>query len=397
MNNQKINIRTIKLAFMILLAGAYLACTKADDYKKFTETGEISYTGKLDSVKVMSGNNRVYIRGLFLADPKVTQCKIFWNNKADSVVIPVKKKYPIDTLKYFVENVKEGVQNFEIYTYDGVGNKSIPVYKTGRSYGQRYQSSLFNRPIESAFTDASGLTKITWQGMDRLTGVFATEVEYTNLSNVIKKIRAKIDETTTSISDIKPGTTLRYRTLFLPDTVSIDTFSTAFQTQRVGADITSTYFKNKGNPFLAAASGGRWRNIADWTVTANIKNHGGLGGWCSDQGGCLAMEMGWDGTAQITNGKIYQTFTLPAGSYSFEITMAKNEAKDPVYIVAAAGNTLPDVADVSTSLGYTNFANNKFQFTLTQSTTVSIGFLATMLTASGNQFWIVKEVMLKSL
>ena len=77
--------------------------------------------------------------------------------------------------------------------------------------------------------------------------------------------------------------------------------------------------------------------------------------------------------------------------------MAKNEAKDPVYIVAAAGNTLPDVANVSTSLGYTNFANNKFQFTLTQSTTVSIGFLATMLTASGNQFWIVKEVMLKSL
>ena len=291
--------------------------------------------------------------------------------------------------------MKEGVQNFEIYTYDGVGNKSIPVYKTGRSYGARYQSSLFNRPIESAFTDAGGATKITWQGMDRLTGVFATEIEYTNLSNVIKKIRTKIDETTTSIADIKPGTSLRYRTLFLPDTISIDTFSTAFQTQRVGADITATYFKNKGNPFLAAATGGRWRNIADWTVTDNIKNHSGLGGWCSDSGGCLAMEMGWDGTAKITNGKIYQTFTLPAGSYSFEITMAKNEALDPVYIVAAAGNTLPDVANVATALGYTNFANNKFQFTLAQSTTVSLGFLATMTT--GNQFWIVKEVTLKSL
>jgi hypothetical protein len=212
---------------------------------------------------------------------------------------------------------------------------------------------------------------------------------------VIKKIRTKIDETTTSISDIKPGTNLRYRTLFLPDTISIDTFSTEFQIQRVGADITSTYFKNKGNPFLAAASGGRWRNIADWTVTANIRNHGGLGGWCSDSGGCLAMEMGWDGTAKITNGKIYQTFTLPAGNYSFEITMAKNEALDPVYIVAAEGNTLPDIADISTSLGYTNFANNKFQFTLTQPKTVSLGFLATMTT--GNQFWIVKEVILKSL
>ncbi|WP_082458660.1 DUF4998 domain-containing protein [Pedobacter sp. Leaf216] len=395
MNNRTINLQSIKLAFMVILAGVYFSCTKSDDYKKFTEQGEISYTGKLDSVKIMSGSNRVYIRGLFLSDPKVTQCKIFWNNRADSVIIPVKKKYAIDTLKYFVENVKEGVQNFEIYTYDGIGNKSIPVYKTGRSYGARYQASLFNRPIESAFTDASGATKISWQGMDRLTGVFATEVEYTNLNNVLKKIRTKIDETTTAIADIKPGTNLRYRTLFLPDTVSIDTFSTAFQTQRVGADITATYFKNKGNPFLAAASGGRWRNIADWIVTPNIKNHGGLGGWCADSGGCLAMEMGWDGTAKITNGKIFQTFTLPAGSYSFEITMAKNEALDPVYIVAAAGNTLPDVADIATSLGYTNFANNKFQFTLAQSTTVSLGFLATMTT--GNQFWIVKEVTLKSL
>ena len=55
---------------MLLLAGTYMACTKSDDYKKFTAKGEISYTGKLDSVKIMSGNNRVYIRGLFLSDPK---------------------------------------------------------------------------------------------------------------------------------------------------------------------------------------------------------------------------------------------------------------------------------------------------------------------------------------
>ncbi len=395
MNKQSIYINRLTLTVLALAAVIFSACTKSDEYKKFTQGGEISYTGKLDSINIKSGNNRVFIQGLFLADPKVTLCKIFWNNKADSVVIPVKKKYATDTLKYFVEKVTEGVQNFVIYTYDAAGNKSIPVYKTGRSYGARYQASLFNRPIESAFTDASGATKITWLGMDRLTGVFATEIEYTALSNVVKKIRTKIDDNTTSIADIKPGTGIRYRTLFLPDTISIDTFSTEFQSQRVGADITATYFKNSGNPFLAAASGGRWRNIADWTVTANIKNHGGLGGWCSDSGGCLAMEMGWDGTAKIVNGKIYQSFTLPAGNYSFEIVMAKNEALDPVYIVSAAGDTLPDVADVATSLGYTNFANNKFQFSLTQPTKVSVGFLASMTT--GNQFWIVKSVTLKSL
>jgi hypothetical protein len=379
-----------------LLASAFISsCSKMDEYKKFTVNGEISYTGKLDSVKVMSGRNRVLVKGLFLADPKVTTCKIFWNNMADSVTIPVNKKAAIDSLSFFVEKLTEGIQNFVIYTYDKAGNKSIPVYKTGRSYGERYQSSLINRPVGSAFTAANGVTTITWLGMDRLTGVFATELEYTDLNDKLVTAKAPIDSTTTTLKNLKPGSSLRYRTLFLPDTTSIDTFYTNYQAQSVGAELTAKYFKNSGNPFNAAASGGRWRNIADWLVTPNIRNHGGLGGWCSDQGGCLAMEMGWDGTAKIIDGKIYQSFTLPAGTYTFSIDLAKNEALDPVYMVAAEGDILPDVAQISTSLAYTNFANKSIQFTLTKSTKVSLGFLATMTT--GNQFWIVKSVNLKSL
>lgn len=398
MNNYNIKYSRIKVLFALLLAAVlYTACTKQDDFKKFIEGGEISYTGKLDSVKMFSGDNRVLLKGLFLADPKVVKCKIFWNNGQDSVVLPVVKKNAIDTLVYSIQNVTEGFQNFKIYTFDKAGNKSVPVYANARSYGDRYKASLSNRPISSASADAStGKGIVSWLGMDRLTGVFATEVQYTNTNNVIKKIRTKIDSTRTIIPDIKAGTDIQYRTLFLPDTLCVDTFATAFQTQRVLLDY-SGYFKNKGNPFISdgASGSGRWRVLKDWIVSASVKNHGGYGSWCSDQSGTLAMEMGWDNTAAIVDGKIYQSFTLPAGQYNFEIEMGKNEAIDPVYIVAAAGDTLPNVSSIATSLAYTNFANNKIQFTLTQTTKVSIGFLATM--TKGNQYWIVKGVSLKSL
>ncbi|WP_293785962.1 DUF4998 domain-containing protein [uncultured Pedobacter sp.] len=396
MNNYNIKYSRIKALFALLLVALlYTACTKQDDFKKFVEGGEISYTGKLDSVKMFSGDSRVVLKGLFLADPKVVKCKITWNNGKDSVVLPVVKKNAIDTLVYSISNVAEGLQNFTIYTYDKAGNKSVPVYANARSYGNRYKASLFNRPISSATADAStGKGIVSWLGMDRLTGVFATEVQYTSTNNVIKKIRTKIDSTSTAIPDLKAGTDIQYRTLFLPDTSCVDTFATAFQTQRVLLDYTG-YFKNSGNPFVSNGGSGRWRVLKDWVVSASVKNHGGNGSWCSDQGGTLAMEMGWSNTAAIIDGKIYQSFTLPAGKYNFGIDIGANEALDPVYIVAAVGNTLPNVNAISTAIAYTNFADKNLQFTLTQTTTVSIGFLATMTT--GNQYWVVKGISLKTL
>ncbi|SDH58864.1 protein of unknown function [Pedobacter terrae] len=396
MNNYNIKYSKIKVLFALLLAAIlYSACTKQDDFKKFVEGGEISYTGKLDSVKMFSGDSRVLLTGLFLADPKVVKCKITWNNGKDSVVLPVVKKNAIDTLIYSIPNVAEGLQNFTIYTYDKVGNKSVPVYANARSYGDRYKASLSNRPISSVTADAStGKGIISWLGMDKLTGVFATEVQYTSTNNVIKKIRTKIDSTSTTIPDLKAGTDIQYRTLFLPDTSCVDTFRTAFQTQRVLLDYTG-YFKNSGNPFVSDGGSGRWRVLKDWVVSASVKNHGGYGSWCSDQGGTLAMEMGWSNTAAIVDGKIYQSLTLPAGKYNFGIDIGANEAIDPVYIVAAVGNTLPNVNSISTAIAYTNFADKNLQFTLTQPTTVSIGFLATMTT--GNQYWVVKGISLKTL
>src|SRR5687768_1434714 len=91
------NINLLIAAAFVTVSVALVSCSKWDDYKKYTEAGETIYTGKMDSVKTFPGNQRIKITGLLSADPKITKCKIFWNNGADSVIYSITKGVGIDS------------------------------------------------------------------------------------------------------------------------------------------------------------------------------------------------------------------------------------------------------------------------------------------------------------
>jgi len=393
-------IKLMRLTTLFAVVSIFAACTKADDYKKYVAGGEISYPGKIDSVKISSGNNRVQLKALFLADPKVVLCKVFWNNFKDSLSIPVVKKNTVDSLTIFVPNVAEGLQSFTIYTYDKDGNRSIPVNKTGMSYGDRYKASLSNRGISVAQTGSDGVTKIDWLGMDRLTGVFATEVQYTNNSNQTVTIKVPIDATSTVLSNFKTSSSMKYRTLFLPDTSCVDTFKTDFVDRYipryVEQDVTSTYLKNAGPFNRDTWDGSRWGTLADWISNAGAKNINSnrYGGYELRSGvGVLSFESGWGITTPVTNGLVYQTITLPAGTYSFRLNGIDQNSGGSRFISVAAGNTLPNVADItSASIAFANISDGKLDFTLTQQTTVSIGFAVSI--ANTGQYIKVGSVAL---
>jgi hypothetical protein len=145
-------------------------------------------------------------------------------------------------------------------------------------------------------------------------------------------------------------------------------------------DITAAYLKNTGLPFIASgmSSGGRWGTLADWTANAAAKSHSGYGGFASDDGGTMDLESGW-GSPLIHNGKIYQTTTLPAGTYTFDASNFDWQGtKDPAYIVAAPGkDSIPDYNNIvgNTEIAYTLFTAPKLTFTLTATTTVTLGFV----------------------
>jgi len=147
--------------------------------------------------------------------------------------------------------------------------------------------------------------------------------------------------------------------------------------------IGGAYLKNPGNPFITSAlqSGQtRWGTLADWKTNAAALTHGGTGGFSSN---LMDLESGW-GSAQILNGKIYQTITLPAGKYYFDISGGdwaggENFLKEPAYEVMAPDmDTIPDHNNIvgNNAIQYqtlTKAPQALLIFTLTATTKVTLG------------------------
>jgi hypothetical protein len=389
--------KNINIALILFVSAVtILSCSKWDDYKKYTANGETIYTGKMDSVKIYPGRLRVKMTGLLPADPKITRCKITWNEGKDSVVYPITKGTGIDSFKQIM-NVPEGVTSFKIQTFDATGNGSLIVNATGIAYGPKYESGLSNRPVARAELLTNGNAEITWDSFDTTSGAKATIISYTTNSNTTASVTVPLNQTVTSLPDFKGGTSISLITRYLPVPAVIDTFYSAPQTVGVMYDITALYIVNAGINFANSDGGtGRWRTPANWTTTADVRNGGGdiggldAGAWLPST--ALSIEAWWGMTA-VPNGKIYQTFTLPAGKYTFIATAGDCSTGGAKYVTVAAGSMLPDFANIATAAivykSIDKFADNKLNFTLTSPTQVAVGIQSNM-PAEGNFMKVFK-------
>ncbi len=122
---------------LVLLSAFWGACTEMDAYKDFVREGEKTYSGKVDSLTVIGGDNKVMIWGLLKADPKITEARISWSAGSESVTIPIDRTTGVDTIKYIIDEMSENNYTFEVVTIDRNGNESVPVYASGSSYGER--------------------------------------------------------------------------------------------------------------------------------------------------------------------------------------------------------------------------------------------------------------------
>ncbi|PTT00763.1 hypothetical protein DBR11_09065 [Pedobacter sp. HMWF019] len=148
----------------------------------------------------------------------------------------------------------------------------------------------------------------------------------------------------------------------------------------IKTNITDTYFKNA---IFARQPGttDRFVNLADWTANDALKKSRPTGAGYDQNVGYLGIERWSSGDSPIINGKIYQTFTLPAGNYTIDVDMKKVAADRDSYFIVNEGTAIPDANGISGALvqkGITNDYNNKIltvDFKLTASKQVSIGFL----------------------
>ncbi|WP_090970113.1 DUF4998 domain-containing protein [Parapedobacter composti] len=392
--------RIKQLTVLLLVAAGTLACSKMDEYKKYVADGEISYTGKLDSLKIYSGRNRVLVQGVLRSDPKVKECRIYWNGRNDSVSVPITRTQSVDTLRVLIENMEENVHNFEVVTFDDVGNKSITVFGTGIVYGARFQNSLLNRPINfyELFAGDLSLT-LNYGRMDLTSGAFATEIQYEDQQGLSHEYMLSIDENDLILENYQVGSSFRYRTKFLPDTLCLDTFYTAFT--EIAPNV--VYFKNMTFPYQRGAwDGSRWGVPADWVTNAQVRNAGNntYGGYELRNGnGVLSLEGGW-GLRAVVDGKIMQTSNLPPGDYRITIYGIERGAAGSVHFAVAEGTELPNEQNLATqAITYVNCAASgtySVDFSLTEITQVTVGFIGNM-PDTGSWFKVAGNVVFEVL
>lgn len=190
-------------------------------------------------------------------------------------------------------------------------------------------------------------------------------------------------------------------------------------------DVTIFYLKNYKLPFSQieflpgqAGSGNEagWFAIPQgWIVNDAAKSMvnrngdasvGKLGGMVK---GDLGMQAGWGGSGtstSITNGKMYQNTTLPAGKYKLEVTFSGgNVAGDNVFVVVCKGNDIPNVENINNNadiLAFHKFSQNlnenngetkveTLNIELSEPTSLCIGFCASF---GNNKYFRVNDIKL---
>lgn len=210
--------------FMVALL-ALFSCTEWDGFKRYTESGEIVYPGKIESVEIFSGENRVKITGELSPDPKVSKYRIFWNDFKDSAEFDASHIAKPASFEHIIE-VEEGVKTFVFHTYDELGNRSIAVSKIGASYGANYRKKMTNRIISSLFiTDTS--TVVIWEPIDLSTGAKYTTVEFESYGTMTV-FEAPVTQDSTHLKGLIQSGTIRYATVYKPEDDSIDLFLTDY-------------------------------------------------------------------------------------------------------------------------------------------------------------------------
>lgn len=204
-----------------ILTGLY-ACKKMNaTYIDYIRSGEINYAGKPDSLKVYPGKRRVELRWLY--NPRVNKAVIYWGNGKMQQEVAIGAAAADGWVRARLNDLNEGSYQFDVYTYDQKGARSIRVSSSGVVYGSGYEQSLVNRSIRSAAVSGSDVT-ISWYEADD--GAAAVELTYKDHDGALHVITDPVTEPQTVLKNYLPGSEIAYRTLFVPGGMAIDTFYT---------------------------------------------------------------------------------------------------------------------------------------------------------------------------
>lgn len=196
-----------------------------DIHKEYVEGGEIIYAPKPDTVSFIAGRGRIVFRCRTYNAPNIKSIDVYWNDKLDSLIIPVTLGSGFDSLEVVLDNMEEKSYTFNVLMRDNFGHKSLAITDFGSSYGDTYLSTLIDRRIKKvSLSDKGG--SIEWYSAAE--GLVANEVRYTTKDGKSAVVSLSPKEYSVMCPDVKAGTSFEMRSLYIPEEEAIDTFYTAW-------------------------------------------------------------------------------------------------------------------------------------------------------------------------
>lgn len=206
-----------------LLALLLLSCDGMNDnIEEYLDRGEVNYLGRVDSASAIGGKERILFTWQPGKDPRIEECLITWNERQDSVIVPVDLSQ-IDENGYFsvvIGDFKEGTYVFNMYHLGKKGYPSIKHEVVGKVYGEKFQASLYPRGMKEIVVKDEKV-KLSW---GTATDSCRVMLSYPDISGKMQSLAISALEDSTLIDNYKPGGEFTYRTYYLPETNALDEF-----------------------------------------------------------------------------------------------------------------------------------------------------------------------------
>ncbi len=216
------------LLLMLIFFGIVSACSDMNDkHDLYLRDGEIIYIGRVDSAKILPGNSRFLLR-YWITDNRAKELHIYWNQRRDSLMLPIPVHQPSDSIEALIGDIPEGNYTFQLVSSDETGLQSIPFEMLGNVYGERFASTLLtDRFIKSVDYDPDGQTVTLWWGSPSSIREIGVEIAYFE-EDKEKVVRLSNEDmgSVTVIENVNVEKEVTYRTMFLPEPAAIDTFFT---------------------------------------------------------------------------------------------------------------------------------------------------------------------------
>jgi len=217
MKQKKTNKKLLTIAAAIMILA--VSCEDNNSlHQKYIDAGETYYTGKPDSAVAMGGNERVKLTWRINADPRITATVIYWNNRADSTVVPVEGVHRGMQQYETICDVSEGSYDFVFMTRDNDGHSSLEAPYSTQVYGPNYAAALANRSIEK-YSLSSGVLVIEWTAVSSAL-IVSTSVTYTDRSNASAPVQRTVEvaneDVRTELSGARSGDTFQIITIYCP-------------------------------------------------------------------------------------------------------------------------------------------------------------------------------------